>query len=1601
MKNSILQRILAISLVFVLVLTGLMIPTNTDKSKAAVGDNSRLEKVVYKPLSLGSVKATGWLKNQLELQAKYLTGEMKKYNNYNAATSGWLGTSGESWENGPYFVRGLVALAYELEDESLMQEAESWMDAAINSQRSDGFYGPLSNTDWWPRMPMLMAIIDYYNALGRLNNTKAVVNADGDTTSINDIEGISDKQKKILNFMYKYFNYQRNTLPGNRLTSWAAARGGDNIYSVYWLYDELLSYGYKESQITWLIELGDTLYSQTEPWVTRYNEENVRYHVVNTSQGLKTPSLIYRKNKDIISKAAFEHGFFNWNLDHGRIDSLPNSDEAPEYNKSTTGTETCGVVESLLSSEITMGVLGEGWIGDNMEMIAYNSLASCYSEDYSAHCYFTLQNQVAATEGFHEFDCDHGDSSAFSLPSGFDCCYANNGMGWPKFVQNMWMSSEDDGLAVITYGPNQVSTKNSAGKTISFTEETNYPFEDSMTITYTGETASFPLSLRIPEWTTTPTITVNGQAETGIVNGEFKKITREWKNGDKVVVTFPSEFEITTWYNDSKAVKKGPLYYSLKIEEDYRVTHDNEVRELKVNTPIQEVYAKSKWNYALVLDKTKKDYGFTVVKNDAVYAKTGENFSTEKEARNYNIFSIDNAPVVIKAKGQLIEDWQMDGNLCGPQPYSGVKYDASKVEDIELIPYGCERLKITHFPVAYTDNSNIITDKVVRTKADSHKIKRHNDAGDEVEYQEFDNIVVPAANNYNLKVTGSGNGKVTVNGKSINDIDLTSGTATLNNLASLSGLNGGFKFTNDIYNNLRFENVDVESIEIELVNRKITDINVGATSRNGSTIKLFTNLNSQETPYWVEYGTKSGNYTTEVRGFSSSTATLEGLNADTTYYAVVKAFIMGEVKTSKEFVFAPKQEEGLQPNPNAANAVYSGFNTENYLKQDWDLIGTKGNVTIQANEEAGEKLTKIRFEKDTNVKAVLNTSAAENWSDYVVEARLSVDKCDTNNCGIMLHTSNYGDGPDAYNGYFVGIGKVGSVGSGIIVGKVNGSWSTVEEIPWTINPGVKYNLKVVAYGDQYAVYVDDEFAYKFTDSSYATGTVGLRSYNEAFTAYNLTVRNVEASDLAVFADNSQTEEVTVNFSDNFASSSNWTVVGDNVAQFNNNELYLGESSNIKASAGDTNWSDYSYEIEMALGNGGGNAGIIFRADNIASGPDSYKGYYFGLKNDGYVIGKADNNWTGISEANYTFANTPTHKLKVLCQGNKIAFLIDGTVVESITDSSFKKGKIGLRGYQKAYSVYSAKAANLTDAEKKLLNTPMTPKPMKIEASEFYGGAMIKYYKLSAAKNYKILVGEKSGKYTKEFTDVFTNPYKGGGIFNADKVAINGLSKGTHYIKMLGFSGGSVVAESNEIVLEVKDSNFTARPGFPDEPVTPGVKKATVLTGTAAYTKVAGAKTFNLGIKTNGDGKLSFNSNNPKVATVDAKGNIRVIAPGKAVITVSAAATANFNQATKTVTITVNPKQMGKLTVSSKKTKTLTVKWKKLSGISGYEILLAKDKKFKKGKKTVVISKGKTTSTTVKKLTKKTTYYVKARAFVKVGKTKLYGAYSKVAKKKIK
>ena len=115
--------------------------SKTDVNTNYKSNSEPLLQNAYIKLPLGAVKPSGWLKSQLENQATGLTGNLDDFWP-DLVNSSWHGGNGEEWERGPYFLDGLVPLAYLLNDERLIGKVKTWIEPIIASSSDTGWYGP-------------------------------------------------------------------------------------------------------------------------------------------------------------------------------------------------------------------------------------------------------------------------------------------------------------------------------------------------------------------------------------------------------------------------------------------------------------------------------------------------------------------------------------------------------------------------------------------------------------------------------------------------------------------------------------------------------------------------------------------------------------------------------------------------------------------------------------------------------------------------------------------------------------------------------------------------------------------------------------------------------------------------------------------------------------------------------------------------------------------------------------------------------------------------------------------------------------------------------------------------------------------------------------------------------------------------------------------------------------------------------------------------------------------------------------------------------------------------------------------------------------------
>jgi uncharacterized protein len=647
-----------------------------------VPNRSPLRQNSFNPLPLGAIEPRGWLREQLEIQAEGLTGHLDEFWKDVGKDSGWLGGTGESWERGPYYLDGLLPLAYQLKDKRLIEKAKRWVDWTLDHQRADGQIGPAANDDWWPRMVMLKVLTQYEEATG-----------DG----------------RVIPVMTRYFRYELNTLLKRPLRDWGRYRWQDNVYSVLWLYNR--------TGDRYLLELARLLHDQGYDWQAQFADfhyknktdrsilshkpggkppdQAMQTHGVNNAMALKASPIWFLLTGKAEDRAALNVQLEQLDRYHGLPNGMFSGDEHLAGQDPSQGIELCAVVEEMFSLEQSFAVLGEPLLADRLERVAYNALPATLSSDMWSHQYDQQPNQISCTRAHRQWSTNNDDSNLFGLEPNFGCCTANLHQGWPKFVSALWMATNDGGVAITAYAPSSLHT--TVGNTeLTIDEATGYPFRDDVTLTvHPAHPAHFPVLVRIPSWAAGADITVNGEltrlpaAGCSLPDGQspgarqcssaraFHPVDRLWKDGDKVQIHFAAQPRVTHWFHNAASFERGPLVFALPLDAKW-----TEVKHHAEKSSDWELTSDKHWNYAVALPPSSDPACGVTVK---------------QRAAGRIAFDRDNPRLVMEVSGRRLDTWGTHENSAGTLPVSPVQSTA-KPARLELIPYGSAKLRITSFP---------------------------------------------------------------------------------------------------------------------------------------------------------------------------------------------------------------------------------------------------------------------------------------------------------------------------------------------------------------------------------------------------------------------------------------------------------------------------------------------------------------------------------------------------------------------------------------------------------------------------------------------------------------------------------------------------------------------------------------------------------------------------------------------------------------------------------------------------------------------------------------------------------------------------------------
>jgi hypothetical protein len=713
-------------------------------NKHYVVNREPLLQTAFVHLPAGTVKARGWLRDQLRVEADGLTSYL------------WSAFSCASADaNPPYHQEGVVALALVLgDDPRLTALAKGYVDRRITLESKPALtFGNAS---------IMRFLMEYQEATG---------------------------DPRIVPWMRQWYRRAGTSVPNDG--GWEYQGCHEHLIALYWLFNrtgdtDLLEHARgivvrdNPPPEQWHGVGFTTLPGNMVPSIDSISEGFLRLpHLITTSHGvvtawrIKYPALFYQQQPEERYRQAVTEGIRR--LDNcfgqiaGRFAAHENFPSLPTGRDPSHGTELCCSMEYAYSMEHLFEVLGDPAAGDRIEALAYNTWPGQMTADMWCHQYDVQANQVAVSVAARGWDNSPW-ANVYGLLSHWTCCLANQHQGWPRLVENLWMATHDNGLLAAVYGPCEVAAKVGAdGTRVTITEETEYPFDGKIRMTIRAERPlGFPLHMRVPFWAEGAMLRVCGQ-EYPVRAGTIFLLSRQWRPGDVVELDLPMHLRVEDRFNKAVAIQRGPLYFALRVGQDYReCPWDNPgqgagklsakpVRE-KSGFPVfdWEIYPSTPWNYALVIDRRHPESSVTVArhpvgkipfvgKGEPVIVKIPESdgpgiaravFRAEvsevlphpaegnlkHDGKPWPLTADgheqwvgfqrtvwqQDEPIVLRTKARLLPEWKM---LLGKNPASGQMVPAmaappppsprtsSEPEiQVELIPFGCTRLRIAEFP---------------------------------------------------------------------------------------------------------------------------------------------------------------------------------------------------------------------------------------------------------------------------------------------------------------------------------------------------------------------------------------------------------------------------------------------------------------------------------------------------------------------------------------------------------------------------------------------------------------------------------------------------------------------------------------------------------------------------------------------------------------------------------------------------------------------------------------------------------------------------------------------------------------------------------------
>lgn len=659
-------------------------------------------------LPLREIHPSGWLMTFLKNQVSGMTGHPSVHG-YPYDRKFWGDKSDDKnpyaawwpYEQTAYWLDGALKCGYWCEDASVFQMSRDEIDYAIEHTAPDGFIGPevLRNKDRWPYAVFFRAVIGLYE----ITNDSRYIHA-----------------------MVRHYKAMTHPLDWDR-----------DVTAV-----EILVYLYKQTGDESLLKQAEELYiTFNQRWPehdcsikTLTSDKKSTQHGVTFNEITKLTAILYAATGKAEYLEAGINGFAKLDRDQLLADGMHSCSEHLRGRDPLDSHETCDITDHTLALNYMLQVTTNVKYADRIEKIIFNALPGAITKDFKSLQYLSCPNQFIVTHKSNHNRFKRGFNwMSYRPDTEVQCCSGNVHRAMPNYISRQWLKRGENEIIAALYGPGMVQTRVS-GTPVTIKTDTSYPAEQTIRFeVMPEEQTEFTFTVRIPTWCKQASLSLNGEVlNMPLLPGTFVPVQRNWQRGDTLLLQLPYSLALQHFPRGGISIDYGPLTFSLPIHAHAEIEKGDSTNEQRKDVqgefhiprakgataefPAWDFTPVSDWNYALCLDEKSLSNGTIKIqwnKPSSVLFDEASPFITlqvpVRTITGWDLVRREN-PVqwvnrVIKGKWKIGARRLKGSYAFTPQLPSRKKLKNrlnTKIEWVDLVPYGCTLLRLTVFPQAQT-----------------------------------------------------------------------------------------------------------------------------------------------------------------------------------------------------------------------------------------------------------------------------------------------------------------------------------------------------------------------------------------------------------------------------------------------------------------------------------------------------------------------------------------------------------------------------------------------------------------------------------------------------------------------------------------------------------------------------------------------------------------------------------------------------------------------------------------------------------------------------------------------------------------------------------